>query len=146
MNHVLTAPGPHRENLEKATTQAQWDLISNHWWWLNPAEKTQEPTQATKADVISSGNGSDDEDSSEDMIYPTVFPDWDRSVTKNEYAPSTTPGPHRENLEKATTQAQWDLISNHWWWLNPAEKTQEPTQATKGKGCNAKGALWLGAE
>ncbi|XP_055658122.1 CD44 antigen isoform X7 [Falco peregrinus] len=131
MNHVLTAPGPHRENLEKATTQAQWDLISNHWWWLNPAEKTQEPTQATKADVISSGNGSDDEDSSEDMIYPTVFPDWDRSVTKNEYAPSTTPGPHRENLEKATTQAQWDLISNHWWWLNPAEKTQEPTQATK---------------
>ncbi|XP_037251018.1 uncharacterized protein LOC119151317 [Falco rusticolus] len=42
------------------------------------------------ADVISSGNGSDDEDSSEDMIYPTVFPDWDRSVTKNEYAPSTS--------------------------------------------------------
>lgn len=42
------------------------------------------------ADVTSSGNGSDDEDSSEDMIYPTVFPGWDRSVAKDEYAPSTS--------------------------------------------------------
>lgn len=41
------------------------------------------------ADVTSSGNGSDDEDSSE-MSYPTVFPGWDRSVAKDEYAPSTS--------------------------------------------------------
>ena len=42
------------------------------------------------ADVTSSGNGSDDEDSSEETIYPTVFPGWDRSVAKDEYAPSTS--------------------------------------------------------
>ncbi|XP_072722325.1 CD44 antigen isoform X10 [Ciconia boyciana] len=42
------------------------------------------------ADVTSSGNGSDDEDSSEETTYPTVFPGWDRSVAKDEYAPSTS--------------------------------------------------------
>ncbi|XP_050752959.1 CD44 antigen [Gymnogyps californianus] len=125
-----TTPGPHHDNLEKATTQARWNPFSNHWWWSNPGEKTQEPTQATK-DVTSSGNGSDDEDSSEETIYPTVFPGWDRSVAKDEYAPSTTPGPHHDNLEKATTQARWNPFSNHWWWSNPGEKTQEPTQAAK---------------
>ncbi|KQK75191.1 CD44 antigen [Amazona aestiva] len=92
------------------------------------------------ADVTSSGNGSDDEDSSE-MGYPTVFPDWDRSVAKDEYAPSTTPGPHRDNLEKATTPAQWNPFSNHWWWSNPGEKTQEPTQTPKGKNYSAKRVL-----
>ncbi|XP_076200471.1 CD44 antigen isoform X17 [Aptenodytes patagonicus] len=126
-----TTPGPHHDNLEKATTQARWNLFSNHWWWSNPGQKVQEPTQATKADVTSSGNGSDDEDSSEETIYPTVFPGWDRSVAKDEYAPSTTPGPHHDNLEKATTQARWNLFSNHWWWSNPGQKVQEPTQATK---------------
>ncbi|KAM9015351.1 CD44 antigen [Ara ararauna] len=125
-----TTPGPHRDNLEKATTPAQWNPFSNHWWWSNPGEKTQEPTQTSKADVTSSGNGSDDEDSSE-ISYPTVFPDWDRSVAEDEYAPSTTPGPHRDNLEKATTPAQWNPFSNHWWWSNPGEKTQEPTQTSK---------------
>lgn len=44
----------------------------------------------TTADVTSSGNGSDDEDSSEEMIYSTVFPGWEISVAKNEYAPSTS--------------------------------------------------------
>ncbi|XP_072722319.1 CD44 antigen isoform X5 [Ciconia boyciana] len=92
----------------------------------------QEPTQATKADVTSSGNGSDDEDSSEETTYPTVFPGWDRSVAKDEYAPSTTPGPHHDNLEKATTQARWNPFSNDWWWSHPGGKMQEPTQATKG--------------
>ncbi|XP_014792657.1 PREDICTED: CD44 antigen isoform X5 [Calidris pugnax] len=86
---------------------------------------------ASTTDVTSSGNGSDDEDSSEETIYPTVFPDWDRSVAKDEYAPSTTPRPHHDNLEKATTQAWWNPFSNHWWWSNPGEKTQEPVQATK---------------
>ncbi|XP_075358594.1 CD44 antigen isoform X16 [Mycteria americana] len=94
-----TTPGPHHDNLEKATTQARWNPFSNDWWWSNPGGKMQEPTQATKglhgrfniitADVTSSGNGSDDEDSSEETIYPTVFPGWDRSVAKDEYAPST---------------------------------------------------------
>ncbi|XP_074950459.1 CD44 antigen isoform X4 [Phalacrocorax aristotelis] len=126
-----TAPAPRHDNLQKTTTQAQWNPFSNHWWWSNPGEKTQEPTQATKADVTSSGNGSDDEDSSEEMIYPTVFPGWDRSVAKDDYAPSTTPAPRHDNLQKTTTQAQWNPFSNHWWWSNPGEKTQEPTQATK---------------
>lgn len=44
----------------------------------------------TTADVTSSGNGSDDEDSSEETTYPTVFPGWDISVAKKEYAPSTS--------------------------------------------------------
>ncbi|KAM7109799.1 CD44 antigen isoform 11-T11 [Ciconia maguari] len=137
-----TTPGPHHDNLEKATTQAQWNPFSNDWWWSHPGGKMQEPTQATKglhgrfniitADVTSSGNGSDDEDSSEETIYPTVFPGWDRSVAKDEYAPSTTPGPHHDNLEKATTQAQWNPFSNDWWWSHPGGKMQEPTQATKG--------------
>ncbi|KAM7109792.1 CD44 antigen isoform 4-T4 [Ciconia maguari] len=126
-----TTPGPHHDNLEKATTQAQWNPFSNDWWWSHPGGKMQEPTQATK-DVTSSGNGSDDEDSSEETIYPTVFPGWDRSVAKDEYAPSTTPGPHHDNLEKATTQAQWNPFSNDWWWSHPGGKMQEPTQATKG--------------
>ncbi|XP_072722326.1 CD44 antigen isoform X11 [Ciconia boyciana] len=45
---------------------------------------------ASTTDVTSSGNGSDDEDSSEETTYPTVFPGWDRSVAKDEYAPSTS--------------------------------------------------------
>ena len=44
----------------------------------------------TAADVTSSGNDSDDEDSSEEMIYSTVFPGWEISVAKNEYAASTS--------------------------------------------------------
>uniref|UniRef100_A0A8V5FHA8 CD44 antigen n=1 Tax=Melopsittacus undulatus TaxID=13146 RepID=A0A8V5FHA8_MELUD len=126
-----TTPEPHHDNLEKATTQAQWSPFSNEWWWWShPGEKTQESTQTTK-DVTSSGNGSDDEDSSE-TSYPTAFPDWDRSVSKDEYAPSTTPEPHHDNLEKATTQAQWSPFSNEWWWWShPGEKTQESTQTTK---------------
>ncbi|XP_050567157.1 CD44 antigen isoform X35 [Cygnus atratus] len=84
-----TTPGPHRVHLEKTTTQTWWNPFSNEWWWSNPREKTQEPTQTTRADVTSSGNGSDDEDSSEETTYPTVFPGWDISVAKKEYAPST---------------------------------------------------------
>nr|XP_013814904.1 PREDICTED: CD44 antigen isoform X7 [Apteryx mantelli mantelli] len=125
-----TTPGPHRDNLEKATTQAQWNPFLHHWWWSNPGDKAQEPTRATR-DVTSSGNGSDDEDSSEETVYPTVFPGWDVSVAKKEYSPSTTPGPHRDNLEKATTQAQWNPFLHHWWWSNPGDKAQEPTRATR---------------
>nr|XP_038035729.1 CD44 antigen isoform X11 [Anas platyrhynchos] len=84
-----TTPGPPRVHLEKTTTQTWWNPFSNEWWWSNPREKTQEPTQTTRADVTSSGNGSDDEDSSEETTYPTVFPGWDISVAKKEYAPST---------------------------------------------------------
>ncbi|XP_040413581.1 CD44 antigen isoform X6 [Cygnus olor] len=126
-----TTPGPHRVHLEKTTTQTWWNPFSNEWWWSNPREKTQEPTQTTRADVTSSGNGSDDEDSSEETTYPTVFPRWDISVAKKEYAPSTTPGPHRVHLEKTTTQTWWNPFSNEWWWSNPREKTQEPTQTTR---------------
>ncbi|XP_054256246.1 CD44 antigen [Indicator indicator] len=125
------APLAPHDDLEKATTQAWWNPLSNHWWWSNPGEKTQGPTQATKADVTSSGNGSDDEDSSEEVPYPTVFAGWDRSVVKDEHAPSTTPLAPHDDLEKATTQAWWNPFSNHWWWSNPGEKTQGPTQATK---------------
>ncbi|XP_053924735.1 CD44 antigen isoform X7 [Cuculus canorus] len=96
-----TAPGPHHDNLEKTTTQTQWSPFSNHWWWSNPGEKTQEPKQASKADVTSSGNGSDDEGSSKEMIYLTVFQGWDRRVAKDEYATSTTlaspDGTHHED-------------------------------------------------
>jgi len=48
MNHVLTAPDPHRDNLEKTTTQSWWNLFADQWWWSYPREKTQEPTQATR--------------------------------------------------------------------------------------------------
>nr|XP_038035730.1 CD44 antigen isoform X12 [Anas platyrhynchos] len=126
-----TTPGPPRVHLEKTTTQTWWNPFSNEWWWSNPREKTQEPTQTTRADVTSSGNGSDDEDSSEETTYPTVFPGWDISVAKKEYAPSTTPGPPHVHLEKTTTQTWWNPFSNEWWWSNPREKTQEPTQTTR---------------
>ncbi|XP_048163005.1 CD44 antigen isoform X10 [Corvus hawaiiensis] len=124
-----TTPGPHHDNLEKTTTQTWWNPFPDHWWWSNPGEKTQEPTPATKADVTSSGSDSDDEDSSEEMMNPTVFPV--RSVAKDETALSTTPGPHHDNLEKTTTQTWWNPFPDHWWWSNPGEKTQEPTPATK---------------
>uniref|UniRef100_A0A8C5J6U9 CD44 antigen n=1 Tax=Junco hyemalis TaxID=40217 RepID=A0A8C5J6U9_JUNHY len=45
---------------------------------------------ASTTGVTSSGSDSDDEDSSEEIVYPTMFPGWDRSVTKDETAPSTT--------------------------------------------------------
>uniref|UniRef100_A0A8B9SP67 CD44 antigen n=1 Tax=Anas platyrhynchos TaxID=8839 RepID=A0A8B9SP67_ANAPL len=125
-----TTPGPPRVHLEKTTTQTWWNPFSNEWWWSNPREKTQEPTQTTR-DVTSSGNGSDDEDSSEETTYPTVFPGWHISVAKKEYAPSTTPGPPHVHLEKTTTQTWWNPFSNEWWWSNPREKTQEPTQTTR---------------
>ncbi|KAM6394120.1 CD44 antigen isoform 6-T6 [Pluvialis apricaria] len=117
-----TTPGPHHDNLEKATTQAQWNLVSNRWWWSNPGEKMQDLTQATKADVTSSGNGSDDEDSSEETIYPTVFPGWDMSVDKDEYAPSTTVDSQHETLLEVSTPHHW----------NPAytdEEKQYPSSA-----------------
>uniref|UniRef100_A0A8C3D6H0 CD44 antigen n=1 Tax=Corvus moneduloides TaxID=1196302 RepID=A0A8C3D6H0_CORMO len=125
-----TTPGPHHDNLEKTTTQTWWNPFPDHWWWSNPGDKTQEPTPATK-DVTSSGSDSDDEDSSEQMTYSTVFPGWGRSVAKDETALSTTPGPHHDNLEKTTTQTWWNPFPDHWWWSNPGEKTQEPTPATK---------------
>ncbi|KAM9555006.1 CD44 antigen [Guaruba guarouba] len=116
-----TTPGPHRDNLEEATTPAQWNPFSNHWWWSNPGEKTQEPTQTSKADVTSSGNGSDDEDSSE-MSYPTVFPDWDRSVAEDEYAPSTTTDSQHETLLEISTQ-------DHWIPAHTDEEEQYPSSA-----------------
>ncbi|XP_063014847.1 CD44 antigen isoform X2 [Melospiza melodia melodia] len=127
-----TTPGPHHDNLEKTTTQAWWNPFPDNWWWSNPGEKTQEPTPATRAGVTSSGSDSDDEDSSEEIVYPTMFPGWGRSVAKDETAPSTTPGPHHDNLEKTTTQAWWNPFPDNWWWSNPGEKTQEPTPATRG--------------
>ncbi|XP_071414769.1 CD44 antigen isoform X2 [Pithys albifrons albifrons] len=129
--HATTTPGPRHDDPEKATTRAWWNPFSDHWWWSNPGEKIQEPTQATKADVTSSGNGSDDEDSSEETMYPTVFPGWSRSEAKDDTAPSMTPGPRHDDPEKATTRAWWNPFSDHWWWSNPGEKIQEPTQATK---------------
>ncbi|XP_054683347.1 CD44 antigen isoform X4 [Grus americana] len=80
---------------------------------------------ASTTDVTSSGNGSDDEDSSEDMIYPTVFPGWDRSVAKDEYAPSTTVDLQHETLPEISTQDHW----------NPAytdEEEQYPSSAGRG--------------
>ncbi|XP_052637819.1 CD44 antigen isoform X9 [Harpia harpyja] len=116
-----TTPGLHHDNLEKATTQAWWNPFSNHWWWSNPGQKMQEPTQATE-DVTSSGNGSDDEDSSEEMTYPTVFPGWDRSVAKDVYAPSTTVDLQHETLLEISTHGH----------RNPAytdEEEQYPSSA-----------------
>nr|XP_047914705.1 CD44 antigen isoform X10 [Anser cygnoides] len=89
------------------------------------AKEDDEWHRGSTTDVTSSGNGSDDEDSSEETTYPTVFPGWDISVAKKEYAPSTTPGPHRVHLEKTTTQTWWNPFSNEWWWSNAREKTQE---------------------
>nr|XP_047914698.1 CD44 antigen isoform X2 [Anser cygnoides] len=54
------------------------------------AKEDDEWHRGSTTDVTSSGNGSDDEDSSEETTYPTVFPGWDISVAKKEYAPSTT--------------------------------------------------------
>uniref|UniRef100_A0A8C0VGP6 CD44 antigen n=1 Tax=Cyanistes caeruleus TaxID=156563 RepID=A0A8C0VGP6_CYACU len=102
-----TTPGPHPDNLEETTTQAWWNPFSDHWWWSNPGEKTQEPTPATK-DVTSSGSDSDDEDSSEEMMYPTVFPGWGRSVAKDETALSTTVDSQHETLLEITTQDHWN--------------------------------------
>ncbi|XP_059329447.1 CD44 antigen isoform X11 [Ammospiza nelsoni] len=85
-----TTPGPHHDSLEKTTTQAWWNPFPDNWWWSNPGEKTQEPTPATRAGVTSSGSDSDDEDSSEEIVYPTMFPGWGRSVTKYETAPTMT--------------------------------------------------------
>ncbi|XP_059705218.1 CD44 antigen isoform X26 [Haemorhous mexicanus] len=127
-----TTPGPHHDSLEKTTTQAWWNPFPDNWWWSNPGEKTQEPTAATRAGVTSSGSDSEDEDSSEEVVYPTMFPGWGRSVAKDETAPSTTPGPHHDSLEKTTTQAWWNAFPDNWWWSNPGEKTQEPTAATRG--------------
>uniref|UniRef100_A0A8V1A159 CD44 antigen n=1 Tax=Gallus gallus TaxID=9031 RepID=A0A8V1A159_CHICK len=101
-----TTPDPHRDNLEKTTTQSWWNLFADQWWWSYPREKTQEPTQATR-DVTSSGNDSDDEDSSEEMIYSTVFPGWEISVAKNEYAASTTVDSQHETLLEVSTQDYW---------------------------------------
>ncbi|XP_015719051.1 CD44 antigen isoform X20 [Coturnix japonica] len=126
-----TTPDPHRDNMEKTTTQSWWNPFLDQWWWSYLKEKTQEPTQATSADVSSSGNGSDDEDSSEEMMYSTVVPGWEISVAKNEYAPSTTPDPHHDILEKITTQAQWNPFLHQSWLSNPREKTQESTPATR---------------
>ncbi|KAL2303455.1 hypothetical protein Nmel_008723 [Mimus melanotis] len=100
-------PRPVHDNVEKNTTQAWWNLFPDHWWWSNPGEKTQEPTPATKADVSSSGSDSDDEDSSEEMMYPTVLPGWGRSVAKDETAPSTTVDSQHKTLLEITTQDHW---------------------------------------
>lgn len=40
--------------------------------------------------MTSSGSDSDDEDSSEEVMYSTVFPVWGRSVGKDETALSTS--------------------------------------------------------
>uniref|UniRef100_A0A8U7P1S2 CD44 antigen n=1 Tax=Corvus moneduloides TaxID=1196302 RepID=A0A8U7P1S2_CORMO len=100
-----TTPGPHHDNLEKTTTQTWWNPFPDHWWWSNPGDKTQEPTPATK-DVTSSGSDSDDEDSSEEMMNPTVFPV--RSVAKDETALSTTVDSQHETLLEITTQDRWN--------------------------------------
>ncbi|XP_054683352.1 CD44 antigen isoform X9 [Grus americana] len=81
---------------------------------------------ASTTDVTSSGNGSDDEDSSEDMIYPTVFPGWDRSVAKDEYAPSTTLVTSENEKRQGPTKHPL-LHSVHSGWIsqeqNPANTT-----------------------
>ncbi|KAM6133096.1 LOW QUALITY PROTEIN: CD44 antigen [Phoenicopterus ruber ruber] len=62
---------------------------------------------ASTTDVTSSGNGSDDEDSSEETIYPTG---WDRSAAKDEYAPSTTVDSQHETLLGISTQDHWNPV------------------------------------
>ncbi|KAM8807885.1 LOW QUALITY PROTEIN: CD44 antigen [Eudromia elegans] len=124
-------PEPHRDDLGKATTQAPWNPFLHPWWWSSPGDKAQEPTPTARADVTSSGNGSDDEDSSEETLYSTVFPGWDVTVAKKEYSPSPTPEPHRDDLGKATTQAPWNPFLHPWWWSSPGDKAQEPTPTTR---------------
>ncbi|KAL9850643.1 CD44 antigen isoform 13-T13 [Geothlypis trichas] len=102
-----TTPGPHHDSLEKTTMQAWWNPFPDNWWWSNPGEKTQEPTPGTRAGVSSSGSDSDDEDSSEEIVYPTMFPGWGRSVAKDETAPSTTVDSQHETLLEITTQGHW---------------------------------------
>ncbi|KAF4790211.1 CD44 antigen isoform X3 [Turdus rufiventris] len=62
---------------------------------------------ASPTDVTSSGSDSDDEDSSEEMMYPTVFPGWGRSVAKDKTAPSTTLDSQHGTLLEITTQDHW---------------------------------------
>ncbi|XP_050831775.1 CD44 antigen isoform X49 [Serinus canaria] len=102
-----TTPGPHHDSLEKTTTQAWWNPFPDNWWWSNPGEKTQEPTAATRG-VTSSGSDSDDEDSSEEVVHPTMFPGWGRSVAKDETAPSMTVDSQHETLLEITTQDHWN--------------------------------------
>nr|XP_027313357.2 CD44 antigen isoform X17 [Anas platyrhynchos] len=125
-----TTPGPPRVHLEKTTTQTWWNPFSNEWWWSNPREKTQEPTQTTRADVTSSGNGSDDEDSSEETTYPTVFPGWDISVAKKEYAPSTTPVTSENEKHQGPTQHPL-LHSAHSGWISQAQNPANTTGSTE---------------
>ncbi|XP_050567153.1 CD44 antigen isoform X32 [Cygnus atratus] len=124
-----TTPGPHRVHLEKTTTQTWWNPFSNEWWWSNPREKTQEPTQTTR-DVTSSGNGSDDEDSSEETTYPTVFPGWDISVAKKEYAPSTTLVTSENEKRQGPTQHPL-LHSAHSGWISQAQNPANTTGSTE---------------
>uniref|UniRef100_A0A8B9EH37 CD44 antigen n=1 Tax=Anser cygnoides TaxID=8845 RepID=A0A8B9EH37_ANSCY len=124
-----TTPGPHRVHLEKTTTQTWWNPFSNEWWWSNAREKTQEPTQTTR-DVTSSGNGSDDEDSSEETTYPTVFPGWDISVAKKEYAPSTTLVTNENEKRQGPTQHPL-LHSAHSGWISQAQNPANTTGSTE---------------
>ncbi|XP_052637820.1 CD44 antigen isoform X10 [Harpia harpyja] len=93
---------------------------------MTPADDSPEKDggqyPASTTDVTSSGNGSDDEDSSEEMTYPTVFPGWDRSVAKDVYAPSTTVDLQHETLLEISTHGH----------RNPAytdEEEQYPSSA-----------------
>nr|XP_047914700.1 CD44 antigen isoform X4 [Anser cygnoides] len=72
------------------------------------AKEDDEWHRGSTTDVTSSGNGSDDEDSSEETTYPTVFPGWDISVAKKEYAPSTTMDLQHGVLLEISTQDHWN--------------------------------------
>nr|XP_047914699.1 CD44 antigen isoform X3 [Anser cygnoides] len=109
------------------------------------AKEDDEWHRGSTTDVTSSGNGSDDEDSSEETTYPTVFPGWDISVAKKEYAPSTTDvtssgnGSDDEDSSEETTYPTvfpgWDIsvakkeyAPSTTLVTNENEKRQGPTQ------------------
>ncbi|KAM3670693.1 CD44 antigen isoform 1-T1 [Ammospiza maritima maritima] len=67
---------------------------------------------ASTTGVTSSGSDSDDEDSSEEIVYPTMFPGWGRSVAKDETAPSTTMVP--SHGAKQNDSAREPLVFPGW--------------------------------
>ncbi|KAI6068330.1 CD44 antigen isoform X19 [Aix galericulata] len=94
------------------------------------AKKDDEWHRGSTTDVTSSGNGSDDEDSSEETTYPTVFPGWDISVAKNEYAPSTTPVTSENEKHQGPTQHPL-LHSARSEWISQAQNPANTTGSTE---------------
>ncbi|XP_050567161.1 CD44 antigen isoform X38 [Cygnus atratus] len=97
---------------------------------FNDFAKEDDEWHRGSTNVTSSGNGSDDEDSSEETTYPTVFPGWDISVAKKEYAPSTTLVTSENEKRQGPTQHPL-LHSAHSGWISQAQNPANTTGSTE---------------